>query len=362
MLEAHAMARKPNQDIRNFILANIEAYPASVASMTAEKFNVSRTTISRYFSELVREGIITAQGNTRSRKYYIANIVDKTFHLERNGFWNEDTVWREHLRPLFDGVRSNIIDICQYGATEMINNVLDHSQSPDMIVSFRQTYKEITMMVIDHGVGIFNKIQTDFRLEDARTALLELSKGKLTSDKRRHSGEGIYFTSRMFDKFSIMSGMLFYSRSRIDGDDWLIESHDRDDNVKGTAVTMKLNSDVSRTMREVFDKYQGEDIYFRRTHIPIVLGRYPGEQLISRSQAKRILARVTVFSEVLLDFSGVSDIGQPFADEIFRVFKNAHPETELVALGTNENIDRMIKYVQKDDETLSLPFDDAENN
>ena len=31
--------------------------------------------------------------------------------------------------------------------------------------------------------------------------MLELSKGKLTTDSANHSGEGIFFTSRMFDVF-----------------------------------------------------------------------------------------------------------------------------------------------------------------
>jgi hypothetical protein len=58
----------------------------------------------------------------------------------------------------------------------------------------------------------------------------------------------------------------------------------------------------------------------------------------------------------MLDFTGVSEIGQPFADEIFRVFKTDHPDVKLVALGTNKNIEKMIQYVQSDAATLPLPF------
>jgi hypothetical protein len=67
---------------------------------------------------------------------------------------------------------------------------------------------------------------------------------------------------------------------------------------------------------------------------------------VSRPQAKRILARFPDVSEVILDFTGVSDIGQAFGDEIFRVFQNDHPDTMLVAAGANENIKRMIDYVK----------------
>lgn len=121
---------------------------------------------------------------------------------------------------------------------------------------------------------------------------------------------------------------------------------------------MEIDTKTERTTQSVFQKYAGEDIYFRKTHVTIALGRYPGEQLVSRSQAKRVLARISNFSEVILDFRGVDQIGQPFADEIFRVFKYDHPKTVLIAFNTNETIDKMIKYVQTDEPSLFLPFGD----
>jgi hypothetical protein len=90
----------------------------------------------------------------------------------------------------------------------------------------------------------------------------------------------------------------------------------------------------------------GDAIGFRKTHVPIKLGKYPGEQLVSRSQAKRILARFDEFSEVILDFEGIDTIGQAFADEIFRVFRNNHPKIELYALKANESVQMMIDHVK----------------
>lgn len=52
-------------------------------------------------------------------------------------------------------------------------------------------------------------------------AILELSKGKFTSDPARHSGEGIFFTSRMCDKFEILSKGLFFSGH--DGSDYFMK-------------------------------------------------------------------------------------------------------------------------------------------
>ena len=81
---------------------------------------------------------------------------------------------------------------------------------------------------------------------------------------------------------------------------------------------------------------------FRKTHVPIKLGNYPGEQLVSRSQAKRILTRFEEFSEVLLDFHGVEESGQAFADEIFRVFRNQHPDIKIIAVRAEPDVQNMI--------------------
>jgi anti-sigma regulatory factor (Ser/Thr protein kinase) len=241
-------------------------------------------------------------------------------------------------------VPRNVIDVCHYGFTEMFNNVIDHSLSNTAVVSYEQTYTKIIMTIKDRGVGIFQKLQNDFNLPDARSALLELSKGLLTSDRKRHAGQGIFFTSRMFDEFSLRSGDLFYTRKRKD-DDWLIETGDIVEPLTGTVVQMDIGTNATWTTRQIFNRYQGDDISFRKTHVPIKLGKYPGEQLVSRSQAKRVLARFEQFTEVMLDFDGVEDIGQPFADEIFRVFPLHHPGTTLLVTNTNKNVQKMIEYI-----------------
>lgn len=69
---------------------------------------------------------------------------------------------------------------------------------------------------------------------------------------------------------------------------------------------------------------------------------YGDDSLVSRSQAKRILARVDKFKTVTFDFQNVETIGQAFSDEIFRVFANAHPTIDLITVNTTENVQWMI--------------------
>jgi hypothetical protein len=236
----------------------------------------------------------------------------------------------------------------------MFNNTIDHSASIFALVRYRQSYGHITMTVIDQGIGIFKKLQDQFHLHDPRQALLELTKGRLTSDPKHHTGHGIFFTSRMFDEFGIYSGNLYYSRIRQEDDDWLVEGRDVQELKSGTTVEMSISTNAAWTTRDVFSKYQDDPVGFTRTHVPIALGKYPGEQLVSRSQAKRVLARVDRFSQVLLDFQGVQDIGPAFADEIFRVFKNAHPDISIIAARANEHVNRMIKAAMETQAELPI--------
>jgi len=49
------------------------------------------------------------------------------------------------------------------------------------------------------------------------------------------------------------------------------------------------------------------------------------------------------FKTVMLDFKDVSLVGQAFVDEIFRVFKNEHPDINIKYLNANNDVDDMIK-------------------
>jgi hypothetical protein len=197
---------------------------------------------------------------------------------------------------------------------------------------------------MDDGVGIFKKIQQEMHLLDERHAILELAKGKLTTDPSRHSGKGIFFSSRMFDDFNILSGGVYFRHKFGDHADWISE---RQKFKSGTSVWMELNNHTARTTKKVFDSYSTDDNHgFTKTVVPVDLARYGNENLISRSQAKRMLARVELFKTVILDFTGVPSIGQAFADEIFRVFPIRHPEVELLPIHASAEVNRMIARAQ----------------
>ena len=73
---------------------------------------------------------------------------------------------------------------------------------------------------------------------------------------------------------------------------------------------------------------------------------HEGESLLSRSQAKRLMSRFDRFLEVVLDFDGVKQIEQAFADQIFRIFNNKHPNVRLSIINATRDVNNMIKRVQ----------------
>jgi anti-sigma regulatory factor (Ser/Thr protein kinase) len=347
MSNGMARASRQNPAVREFILRNVKDQPTTIAATTAQRFGLSRVTVASYLRRLIADGLLKASGTTRARRYDLAPLVTVQFSERLTAGLSEDAIWRFRILPELKALPPNVRDMCQYGFTEIFNNAIDHSASKSAGVSIEQTYSYVRMAIIDQGVGIFNKIQHDHKLADRRQALLELSKGRLTSNRKNHSGQGIYFTSRMFDEFAILSGALGYTCHHLEDDEWLVEVADKPE-TRGTGVYMVLSTAATWTMQEIFTRAQGDGFGFRRTHFPIHFGQYPGEQLVSRSQARRVMARVENFSEALLDFKGVDQIGPAFADEIFRVFHNAHPEVDIVAVRTTPAVKRVIAAVERD--------------
>ncbi len=250
----------------------------------------------------------------------------------------------------------NVLDIAHHGVTEMINNAVDHSDAAQVAVAMDRRDGKLWFEIADDGIGIFRKITRALDLPDERLALLELSKGKLTTDPRRHSGEGIFFTSRMFDAFRIASEGLVFDHDADFEDDLL----DIADEAGGTRVEMEIATDSRRTAKEVIDQFSsGPDNYsFAKTVVPVRLAKVVDENLVSRSQAKRLLQRVERFRSVVLDFEDVSSIGQAFADEIFRVFANEHPEVELGPVNAAASVQQMIRRAEvlRDEQGGQLPL------
>lgn len=330
-------------DLRRSILTAIAHAGSNVAARLAMQHGVSRQSASAWLSKLKEEGVITSSGVGRGVRYRLALLAQVQQGYAREGL-SEDRVWRELIAPRLGDLPANVRDIWHYAVTEMVNNAIDHSASERVTVELLRDALNTTVYVVDGGEGIFRKIQRALDLYDPREAILELAKGKLTTDPANHTGEGIFFSSKVMDAFDIRSGALHFMHDEWSADVLL----ERPAEAPGTLVLMRLANDSERRLTEVFDQFAApEEFTFAKTIVPVRLAQHEGEKLVSRSQAKRLTQRFERFQTVVLDFEEVDEIGQAFADEVFRVFQQAHPATTLLPIHMTPAVEKMFKRAMK---------------
>ena len=333
--------RERGRLIRGYILEHVDSNRQNIAQEVATHFGISRQAANKHLIRLVKEGFLTAQGTTRNRQYSLVVLDENLIVVPLTDETAEDIVWRREVGPLLSNIPKTALNIWHYGFTEMLNNAIDHSSGTEVTIKIERTARALRIILADDGEGIFRKIQKALALEDERHAVLELAKGKFTTDPDNHTGEGIFFTSRMFDKFAILSGNVYFSHESPGDEDWILG---RSGEESGTAVFLQLHNDTQRTAKEIFDQFTADADYgFSKTIVPVDLVQYGDTSFISRSQAKRLLTRFDRFRTVILDFKGVEQVGQGFADEVFRVFARAHPAVHLVPINENTQVQAMIR-------------------
>jgi STAS-like domain of unknown function (DUF4325) len=326
--------------VRAQILRNLHFDPAVVVAKTARRFGVPVRLVEGHVNQLIAEGKLARTNN-------VLRLVGRT-HSFRNPIAvrdNEHEVYIQSVEPLLSSVRDSVRRICYYGFTEIYNNAVDHSEGSTVTVHVTVYDYTLEFWISDDGVGIFEKLKNAFGLDDHRQVLAALAKGGVTTDPQRHSGQGIFFASRAFDSFWIISRGASFSHSSSGRGDWLL---DNDPNYQGTFVIMMISKTSDLILKDLFDSYteDKENYEVFKTHAPLRLSTLAQGDLVSRSQAKRILSRFEKYEEVFLDFEGVDFIGQAFADEIFRVFQAMNPSVKIMAINSNPSIDSMIEFVK----------------
>ncbi len=336
------MRQQRKDNIRAALAHAIHEGRRDIVRFGVDRFALARQTICKHLAAMVEEGILEASGRTRARVYRLRVVAEHKVQVDIAQRPAEHEVWQVHLAPSATSLPKNVLDICQYGFTEMFNNAVEHSEGNAVDVRLKLTYASAQIDVDDDGIGIFTKIKNGLNLSNEREAILELTKGKVTTDPVAHSGEGIFFTSRMFDQFNILSGRLIFGHHSA-GDDWFADMATVVR--KGTAIRMQIAANCPRTAREVFDNYTSDidSPAFDKTHVPVGLLCVGDQNVVSRSQAKRLLAGMDRFKEIMLDFTGVENIGQAFADEVFRVFQNQSPGVRIGYIRANRRVEGMIR-------------------
>jgi anti-sigma regulatory factor (Ser/Thr protein kinase) len=303
----------------------------------ARTLRVSAATSHRLLRALVEGGILERHGRGPAARYRLRSVR----HRFRLSGLQEDRAWDEvaadigRIRPLGPLESQSL----RYAATEMLNNAIEHSRgrAVKVAVSFEPARTTVTT-IEDDGVGVFSRLREDFGFRSPHDAVVQLEKGKLTSDPTQHSGEGIFFSSKAVSLFRLESQGVAWIVDNLTPDTAIGPSDVR----RGTRVTLTVVEGRMRSLQDVFAAYTDpESLGFVRTRTTVKLSAL-GTGLISRSEARRLLQRLTEFTHVILDFSGVEVVGQGFCDEVFRVFARLHPEIALEPVGMNEAVSFMV--------------------
>jgi len=327
------------------ILAYLSRRKSAGGGALRSHLGISRQALSVHIRSLVAAGKVVRFGTAKSARYALPSrapapaVVSRA--LRTRGL-DEARVWdglaatlnlRRALRP-------NVEAIVHYALTEMLNNVIEHSEADRCTARIRLGPGALSFEVRDPGIGVFHSIASKLRFEDEERAMVELLKGRTTTLREAHTGEGIFFTSRVADRFALRSHRIEVEWSRIKDDVFVSKRRF----LAGTEVRFDIQRSSRRRLEDVFAEFAPEeyDFQFRKTKVLVKLLR---RDYVSRSEAKRLLANLEKFSEIVLDFRDVKSVGQGFADEVFRIFARGHPAITISSENANPVIQAMIRHV-----------------
>jgi excisionase family DNA binding protein len=249
----------------------------------------------------------------------------------------EHVVWRELTDAVAIDESTPAGMVLRYSLTEMLNNAIDHSGGSTVAIDVSETTTLMAFRVTDDGDGAFAHLRHGLGLADDFEAIGSLSKGKQTTWRERHTGEGIFFTSRGNDLFQLSANGKRWTVDNIRGDQAVGVSAVE----QGTAAYAQVDPQTTRSTREVFEEFS-KDFEFVRTRPSVKLFGM-GVRFVSRSEARRLLDGLDDFTEIDVDFAGVQDVGQGFVDELLRVWPQEHPGTMINPINMNNAVEFMIR-------------------
>ncbi len=337
------MARIDLPAVTQWITAAAHAHGAALAPLVMDRLGIGRRSALALLNKLVAAQWLLREGTSRKPVFRPGALKQVVQRYPLAGL-HEDLPWQRDFAPFFT-LQPNVARLAQHAFSELLNNAVDHSGGSSVTVSMRQTALHLQLLVSDDGCGVFSRIQQTFDIGDPTLAMLELSKGKLTSLPALHSGHGLFFTSRLADVFDLHANHRAFQFRGWDRRGW----HAAKPMARqGTSIYIGIATDTQRTLDGVL---RGHSIAaacygFDTTLVPLQLMTGGHTGLESRAQAKRVASRLQAFRRAEVDFSGIADVGHGFADELFRVFPRAHPAVELVPLHMAPRVAEMVNGVR----------------
>lgn len=342
---ARRHARIEIAPITQWITAAAVQHGDELPAHLMQRLGISRRRAGHVLRKLVAAQWLASEGTPRHPRHRPGSLRQVVRRYAVEGL-EEDLPWRCDFAPFF--VLAPAVErVARHAFTELLNNAIDHSGGTSVTVSMRQTPLQLQLLVSDDGCGLFRRIAERHAIADPTLAMLELSKGRFTTNPERHRGHGLFFTSRLADVFDLhANASAFQCRSWQPGR-W---HAGRPAARVGTSVYAAFNLEQPRSLDELLRAHSrdGDGYRFECTRVSLqLLAAAAGNSraLVSRAEARRVTARLAQFRRAELDFAGIDEVGEGFADELWRVFPGAHPELELVPLGMAPQVEAMRRSV-----------------
>lgn len=302
-------------------------------SEIVRRTHLTRQGVAKHLRELTDQNKLVKVGSTRSAVYlpFVKGRKSARSHFTsrfKTQGLNEDEVFKLFVQRA--GLREQLskpaFQIVKYAFTEMLNNAIEHSHSQYVKAKVSCEKGFIEFQVIDHGIGAFESIRRKFKFRDHKESAEHLLKGKQTVAPKHHTGQGIFFTSKIADIFRLQSAELSLEIDNLRLKDiFLLPSEKK---IKGTQIFFLLKQRSKKNLKELFDQYTNANFEFDKTIVTVRLSAQTGGY-VSRSEARRILFGLEKFKRIVMDFKDVIAVGQGFVDEVFRVFRLAHPDIQI---------------------------------
>jgi anti-sigma regulatory factor (Ser/Thr protein kinase)/uncharacterized protein (DUF1330 family) len=332
------------------IVSAIDAVGTASMSDLLSATGLTRPGVLYHLNKLIDAGEVehaSRQTRGRSVRYRLAYDNRWDFSIEKVD--SEHRLWQQLSSSILHPKMSRAaVDIHAYVFGEMVNNVIEHSESADLVILHRNRDRTAGITVRDTGVGIFDHIAATEGFDDKLASVRRLQSGAYTTAPAGHTGQGVFFSSRAVDRFSVNSGGIIWSTDNLIPDQTLqiLPTTGR-----GTSVTWQLQDHTNRSLFALFETFSIRDEegvpQFAVTTVAVAIAG-AGSEFVTRSIARELLEGKAHFERIVLDFAGVTHIGQGFADEAFRVFPTANPGVTISAVNMNEAVSWFVERAQAD--------------
>ena len=186
------------ESIKRYMLEKIREDDKDFIHKTRDNFQISITTVKRYIKECLEKAVL-AECCEALCGYRLTTTTWSFCYYPSERPLDEDEIYYNDIYSLLEGNSEESKSIWYYSFSEIMNNAIEHAKCEEIQCVVMRDYLYTEISILDDGIGIYKNIQMYLQEKyeksfSYRDVLLELYKGKMTTNPICHSGEGIFFS------------------------------------------------------------------------------------------------------------------------------------------------------------------------